>query len=1419
MKPVVLNDAAHGDLETLKEAVCDSLINLTFERVSGFGPTGAMVFGRKPSRHFVSGFLAPGFDPTGQDDETSDIRINTHGLDFTVSRSEADEIEVSASIAVYVRALPEWDEIQTPGYGLVPVFQPTPEIQRELRAAVREHMAKRDSNGRSRGSYEDYLADKQAAYTAACSRLGLPAPSANLEELAPERATEDVEQDDINADPEDEEDSNSSSDQSDRIYARAVPNLSDALAERQRPPEVWIRVPVSLGPWAINLSDDLSLQSDVISNEIEQRIKTSVQAWLDTDEGRKRAYRDVRIAPSNCVDRESWEAFLETARHQSVDARQLLPDPFDLRLLVSASFDRRHDNQSLVRVSLEHCGKRAAGSQQALIEPACFQIELKVALASQALIMMPLDRVKPSYRYQRYMSQPAIGVNCGVSAASQGDKLFLRTSWAPRYVLPRQVPRSNSAIPRDYATLSDPGFDPAQLAGLTEEYGTWIEYVSANTDPTEGVTSASDQANELRNFERDIEAYRSEQKDIQRGIDILVEARQAFLDDRECEKAVPYKAWLMTNESFREAGKDEEGNVKFESWRLFQMAFILTQLPAFASRLNSYADWFDPDRDEDTASLLYFATGGGKSEAFFGALTFLLFMDRLRGKTFGVSALVRYPLRLLTVQQARRLFRLLVHAELVRRSHNVPGAPFQLGFWVGKSNTPNGLMDERLTAVPFDNASPLIAGSAEEADYKSVRRALNKVPTCPFCSEPTELRRVRSEGGDQRYRLALLCLNKTCQWNTQTADQGFEPLPFLLVDEDIYARAPAVVLGTIDKLALIGQYHSTISSVFGMFGLGRWAINGQDRISAPRDIKSHNPPTGRRSLQPLYEDGDQLFFDPLPALIIQDEAHLLEESLGAFAGLFETTLEQVFKHNSDLLGNMVVRRSSADGARGLPRMPKVIAATATVSDPARQTKMLYQRACRQFPYPGPDLYASFYSQPKAPKATDRRAQLETTKDIETFAPWSRVYVSFMTNGGTHTITSVNILAALHATLTGLLTDLWNEGDTSTQVAAVDLLIRGLTQADPVSSQRRQLLTEQRNQARFDLIASLVDLHRVALTYVTNKKGGDVVLDALQAVSRETHQYDALPADELKLDLISGGVDMEGIERVMRAAERSRTASGDFVPLGESLRNIVATSAISHGVDVDRFNAMIFAGIPSNIAEYIQASSRVGRTHVGFSLLVPTPQSRRDRYVVETHTAFHRFLERMISPPAIDRWAAHAVKRVMPSLFQAWLMGVIEPRLFANAPDKTKAPQFWRLDHIHAYLDPVERRKKLLPNFVDFVLGAIGVEGRGPAHIGLPANTAYYRTLVTREAHAMYDMFTGDAAELGGKLHEFWNSTTEVRRPMMSLRDVEDAGLITPAASRPAMRNDPDYQQDIEEAMKFLRRQRGDGSELDDEFGG
>ena len=108
------------------------------------------------------------------------------------------------------------------------------------------------------------------------------------------------------------------------------------------------------------------------------------------------------------------------------------------------------------------------------------------------------------------------------------------------------------------------------------------------------------------------------------------------------------------------------GGARYTDWRLFQLAFILAHVPTLASRMPEFEDRFDAFRDELSASLLYFPTGGGKSEAFFGLLIFNMFLDRLRGKHRGVTALVRYPLRLLTLQQARRLMRVLVQAELVR---------------------------------------------------------------------------------------------------------------------------------------------------------------------------------------------------------------------------------------------------------------------------------------------------------------------------------------------------------------------------------------------------------------------------------------------------------------------------------------------------------------------------------------------------------------------------------------------------------------------------------------------------------------------------------------------------------------------------------------------------------------------------------
>ncbi|MCG7519488.1 DEAD/DEAH box helicase family protein [Ruegeria sp. Ofav3-42] len=1410
MKPVPLNPEDIENLEELKEGVCDSLVNLTFQRVSGFGPNGDLVFGRKPSRHFVSGFLLPGFDPTGENDETNDIRLNTVGIDFAIDDEIGKELEVSGSFSVYVRGLPEWEELYSERYNLLPIFQPKTELRRHLKTAVKRRLESWKANHGQGSSHADYQTAKQEAYSAECKLLGLPTPSVDLDEVALQQLDEDSQNTA-------EDEKNAGALLEDALYAKPNREIPDSLAEPMQPPEVWKRVPIDFGPKKIDATSDLTAQAHKLSEEIESRIKDAVATWLSTEEGRQRAYRNKSIKPSDCQSKERWEGYLEQCRKTAPRIEQLLPNPFDLKLILQSNPDRRSQKTSLVRVAFEHHGRRPASIRQPFIEPGCFQVSLTVSVLNSALRPLSLDRVKPSYRYRHYMSQAGMGVNCGVVQTTSETKTELRSTWAPRYILPRQVPRTASTVRRDYTTLSDPSYPISDLMRLPEEFNAWINGLSTRIDPTNGDLNANEALIEQQNFEEDCEAYRLEARDIARGIDLLARSQAAFNINPNDPAGAPFRAWIMMNATFKDAG-----GAKFTEWRLFQIAFVLAQVAGFASRLPSYAEDFDAERDEETASLLYFATGGGKSEAFFGALVYLLFLDRLRGKTFGVSALVRYPLRLLTVQQARRLFRLLVRAELIRKSENIDGAPFQLGFWVGNNNTPNSLGDSRLIDIPFDDAPLLEAGSNDERKYLSVRRALNKVPSCPFCGEATELRRRRRESARGNHRVALICVNKNCRWNLEHPGAITEPLPFLLVDEDIYARAPAVILGTIDKLALIGQHDSTISKIFGMFGLARSAINGFERVGAPRDYYQNTPPTGQVALSPLVEGGHELFYDPLPSLVIQDEAHLLEESLGAFAGLFETALEQVFRQNEELFGDRVVRGIADHQGHRSIRMPKIIAATATVSDPARQTEILYQRQCQQFPRPGPDLYESFYSHPKPPINAARKALQEASGNTEEAALWSRVYVSVMTNGGTHTITTVTILAAMHAALTSLLSDLWHAEDAARQARAVDRMIAALSSSDQdgVTTLRANALAQARDNQQFDVLASLVDLHRVVLTYVTNKKGGDVVLDALQDISEETHRYDGLSRDELKLDLISGGVDMEGIERIMREADLDRTEDGQFVPLADSLRNIVATSAISHGVDVDRFNSMVFAGMPSNIAEYIQASSRVGRTHVGFSLLVPTPQSRRDRYVVEVHRPFHRFLERMISPPAIDRWATQAIKRVMPSLFQAWLVGFVEPRLFRNATDKSKAPQMSRMRDIRRYLEPIKNQQIFRSSFNDFALGATGVDGRGRRKIGEPYNQVYYRNLVLDEAREIYDLFVGPEAELAvSKLSDFWRGSTDVNQPMMSLRDVEDAGQIAPAIAPIGRKKTDTYQDQVERALKYLRKQRASGSELDDETGG
>ena len=236
------------------------------------------------------------------------------------------------------------------------------------------------------------------------------------------------------------------------------------------------------------------------------------------------------------------------------------------------------------------------------------------------------------------------------------------------------------------------------------------------------------------------------------------------------------------------------------------------------------------------------ATGGGKTEAFFGTLVFALFLDRLRGKRRGVTAMMHYPLRLLTVQQAQRLARLLARAEMVRRTERIDGNPFEIGFWVGGTNTPNsrrapwrGRRRAALCACvepPSCASEDALLASQERIDreYVAAKTSWNKLPVCPFCGSErgTGLRLFP----EKHHQLGIVCLNASCDWNRSHRTGGRVPLPFLIADTDIYRRAPAVLLGTIDKLALLGQSTTTVDRIAGMFGLARWIEDAGRRLAA-----------------------------------------------------------------------------------------------------------------------------------------------------------------------------------------------------------------------------------------------------------------------------------------------------------------------------------------------------------------------------------------------------------------------------------------------------------------------------------------------------------------------------------------------------------------------------------------------------------
>lgn len=1426
----------------LKEAVCDSLVNALVARVAGADERGRDLLGGSPRRGIFAGQLLPRFDVTGQDDETTDIRVAAVGVDLMANAGMAAPIRVVPRFSVYLRVIPNWADLAAGGGELDFDFRLRANIQQQIDDAIRTERAPAlQAAGVDRPDWKGMDETKRAKVRAARAQIlaevrrkayaahGIKLLSGDAEPDADTKG--DADQADTNPNTPDD-------------IKPPVPPIARLVREgRELPlnlvdpapiPGKWTRLDLDLPAleFELDATDDALVSAvEAYNRSLGDAIGARLEAWF-IGTGAGTAWRDVTVQPGDTLTEEKWNLAMAGLASRPVDRNRILPDLSRVVVKVERQPDFLDSSALSMRVMLDNQSAELTPPDARGRCNTVFGAGLTIELPNDAHRPLRLDRVEPSYRFREHLQYPAIGLNCGVDAFDGGPTLSLRTTCAPRFAQPRIVAR-NIDLPFQFAVLKDPGFDASRLLALPRAYAKWIDEqeIRLRDTVTAGLEPA-DAAIEAARLCKDIASQRAEARYIERGVELLIASKKAADalatgggDRRSLElRAAPWRAWTMTNEAFalRDAFDDKRG------WRLFQMAFVLTHVPVFASRMDEWREAHDPLLDEDGVSLLYFPTGGGKSEAFYGTLLFAMFLDRLRGKDRGITAMIRYPLRLLTLQQAQRLLKLVVRGEMVRKKHSIGSWPFEMGFWVGSQNTPNHYNAFKAEIPlstdhdhPDDRDLDGETGDDEQRDrarlYIDAREAFDKIPECPVCGSQTGLRRDESDGHYGR-RATILCFNDACDWNR--AHGGRHPLPFLLTDDAVYARAPSIVLGTVDKLAMLGQNTSTISKVLGMFGLAR-RIDAHGNLDNPRseaDLKRDPATEHCSNVFPAYANGKRVFHDPFPSLIIQDEAHLLEESLGTFSGLFDTLLDTALEDIADMAGDglAVARRWTGDGWSA-PRMPKIIAATATISAPERQLETLYQRTPLRFPYPGPDLYHSFFAEPADPPK-DNADRVGLAKSLpfaqapEATAPWMRLYVSLMTNDATHTVTTVGVLAAFH----GIVTALWDGMMNDTRRTQTIASLRASVSPGREGDWHRAAVDRAVDQGREAEILALIDLHRIALAYVTNKKGGDQVIDALSAAVEQEHRRIGRAHAAFDSRLISGGIDMKEIQGVMEAADRS-FAGTDYPDVAETVRNIVATSAISHGVDVDRFNSMFFAGLPSDIAEYIQASSRVGRTHVGFVMLLPTPQNRRDRYVVETHDIFHRFLERMIAPPAVERWAENAIRRTMASYVQAWAM-LREARDFIVKDDDRKF-EVAHMDQV-SRLSAMEQRDHLAftKELVAFMLRASGFAGKGATSLGSPHYEEFYRGLVDKQV----ENFARDVSGRNtiSSLRDYWTDIPVFKPPMTSLRDVDEAGYIVAAMRDPLAKGrtaDVD-RRDLAKVMKAIRTQRGTASELDADGG-
>lgn len=358
-------------------------------------------------------------------------------------------------------------------------------------------------------------------------------------------------------------------------------------------------------------------------------------------------------------------------------------------------------------------------------------------------------------------------------------------------------------------------------------------------------------------------------------------------------------------------------------WRPFQIAFILMNLNAIV----------DPEHnDRKIVDLLYFPTGGGKTEAYLGLMAFVIANRRLRSneadeynRDGGVTAILRYTLRLLTTQQRDRITKMVLAAELIRKKEfpKYGKEPISIGFWVGGGVTPNAFSD--LKEDPEDPARNSKVRAQRNLIYKQLL-------TCPFCGKKLTADEFYID--TVKKSVDIYCADPTCMFYKYRQDKN--KIPVYLVDEEIYAKCPTIILSTVDKFARLPWAEET-NTLFGRVDRV-CSRHGYVAIGAEHSKHNRTEDFPASTITPIKS------FLP-PELIIQDELHLITGPLGTIYGAYETIIEDLCTYT----------------VSGKKIKPKYVVSTATIKNASEQTRCLYARKnTSQFPPNGFEIGDSFF---------------------------------------------------------------------------------------------------------------------------------------------------------------------------------------------------------------------------------------------------------------------------------------------------------------------------------------------------------------------------------------------------------------------------------------------------------------------------